>query len=178
MKRGQLNKKILNIWYAFTEGDEIDQADLKFFAYLDFNIKNEKRQRKIVIMKMMIQFPIIGFNFWMDSYSYEFGMKYATLLLKEETEMSLEKNYYDKNFIKKEISINELLELTRKKDLIRVIIYTKDPINYIITYTSRPEEYNVSRCENKKKCLRMGQIKNKNFVDLLEKKIEKEEKKE
>lgn len=43
MKRGQLNKKILNIWYAFTEGDEIDQADLKFFAYLDFNIKNEKR---------------------------------------------------------------------------------------------------------------------------------------
>ena len=50
----------------------------------------------------------------------------ADLLLKEETEMSLEKNNDDKNFSKKEISINELLELTRKKDLIRVIIYTKD----------------------------------------------------
>ena len=146
--------------------------------FIFFNVKNEKYQKKIVIIIMLIQFSTIGFNFWMDSYSYKFGMKYADLLLKEETEMSLEKNNDDKNFSKKEISINELLELTRKKDLIRVIIYTKDPINYIITYTSRPEEYNVSRCEKKKKCLRMGQIKNKNFVDLLEKKIEKEEKKE
>ena len=42
MGRGSITNEILKIWSDFTEGETIDFHDIRFFAYLDFIIKNEK----------------------------------------------------------------------------------------------------------------------------------------
>ena len=43
MGRGSITNEILKIWSDFTEGETIDFHDIRFFAYLDFIIKNEKK---------------------------------------------------------------------------------------------------------------------------------------
>ena len=139
-----------------------------------FNFKDEKRQKKIAIVIIIIVFPIIGLNFWMDSYSYKFGMKYAVLLLENSTEIELEKNDNEKNFIKRKISMDDLFLLVNQKKIIKVTINTRDSIKYIITYGLRPEEYSIVRCVNKKKCLEIGKIKNKDFLVLIDGKIKEE----
>ena len=135
----------------------------------------KNNSKKILTVFFITMFCILGYNFWMNGYSQEFGLKYANISLDNRREIILEKYENRKDFSKRDISIIELSELVKGKTQIKIMIKTLDEKNYMIWYFSRPENYGVFECAENRKCLRIGTIENKDFFDLIKKQIKEEE---
>ena len=147
---------------------------LAIFSTGSYMMMKKNNNKKIIIFLMIIMFSSIGFNSWMNSYSYKFGEIFAKKALNKEKKIILEEYNDEKIFLKEDISIEKLLKLVEENQQITIIVETPNEINYMFWYAPRPEEYGVFKCNHGKKCLRIGAMKNKDFVTLIEKKIEEE----
>ena len=132
----------------------------------------EKKGEITVILMIIITLSTV-FWLWMWSCRNEFGKKYVALSLSKMKKMiSLFGSECREE--EKEITLEKLLELLGKKELIRVEIIISSGRKYEIHNLFSNEEYEVIQMKNGKH-LKIGIVSYKEFLDLVAVEIKKNE---